>query len=131
MNSDGWFDIAHMNKLLAAHSKLAAKKEELIKEFISVTKSPDYMGSAKSYKEEVAKSSIRTCLRFSSEAMEFTKLLVGDILETKLEYSKYYVTLPYILFHLPKDKSEISSIHKDTIKECQDSVTAWTPINTF
>jgi hypothetical protein len=38
MNSDGWFEIAHMNKLLDAHSKVAAKKEELIKEFISLTK---------------------------------------------------------------------------------------------
>ena len=131
MNRDGWLEITHIKETLYAHSKVAEKKEELIKEFISITKSQDYINNIKPYKEEVAKSCIRSSLRFSSEAMEFTKLLVGDILETKLEYSKYYVTLPYILFHLPNDKSEQSGIHTDRIKECQNSITVWTPINTF
>lgn len=131
MNRDGWLEITHIKETLYAHSKVAEKKEELIKEFISITKSQDYINNIKPYKEEVAKSCIRSSLRFSSEAMEFTKLLVGDILETKLEYSKYYVTLPYILFHLPNDKSEQSVIHTDRIKECQNSITVWTPINTF
>ena len=131
MNRDGWLEIAHFKKTLYAHSKVAVKKEELIKEFITITKSQDYIDSTKPYKEEVAKSCIRLSLRFSAEAMEFTKLLVGDILETKIEYSKYYVTLPYILFHLPNDKSEQGGIHTDKIKECQNSITVWTPINTF
>ena len=108
MNRDGWLEIAHIKETLYAHSKVAEKKEELIKEFISITKSQDYINNIKPYKEELAKSCIRSALRFSSKAMEFTKLLVGDILETKLEYSKYYVTLPYILFHLPNDKTEQS-----------------------
>lgn len=131
MNRNGWYEIAHRRKLLAAHSKVATKKEGLIKEFISLTKSSDYICSPNAYKVELAKSSIRSCLRFSSEAMDFTKILVRDILETKPEYSKYWVTMPYILFHLPNDKLEQGNVHNDKIKECQDSVTAWTPINTF
>ena len=131
MNHHGWFEIKHVKETLYAHSKVADKKEELIKEFISLTKSQYYINNTKPYKEEVAKSCIRSSLRFSSEAMEFAKYLVEDILETKLNYSKYYVSPPYILFHLPNDKSEQSVIHTDRIKESKNSITVWTPINTF
>lgn len=131
MTRDGWYKIAHTKNLLTAHSKVAEKKEKLTKEFISLKKSRDYAECIKSYKDEVAKGCIRSCLRFSSEATEFTKLLTQGMLEEKPEYLKYYVTMPYILFHLPNDKLERGSIHTDRIKECQDSVTVWTPINTF
>mgnify|MGYP006134993425 CR=1 FL=1 len=131
MRRNGWFEIAHMEKTLHAHSELAEKKEKLIKEFISLKKSHAYIDSTLPYKNEIAKSCIRSSLRYSSEAMEFTKVLVGDILERNPEYSKYYVNMPYILFHLPNDKSEQGNIHNDTIKECQNSITVWTPINTF
>ena len=131
MNRVGWLEMTHIKETLYAHSKVAEKKEELVKEFISITKSQDYINNIKPYKEELAKTCIRSSLRFSSKAMEFTKLLVRDILETKLEYSKYYVTLPYILFHLPNDKTEQSGIHTDRRKECKNSITVWSPINTF
>jgi hypothetical protein len=131
MRRDGWYEIAHMEMTLHAHSALAKKKDELIKKFISLKKSQDYVSCTLPYKNEIAKSCIRSSLRYSSEAMEFTKVLVGDIHKRNPEYSEYYVNMPYILFHLPNDKSEQGNIHNDTIKECQNSITVWTPINTF
>jgi len=45
MNRVGWLEMTHIKETLYAHSKVAEKKEELVKEFISITKSQDYINN--------------------------------------------------------------------------------------
>jgi len=131
MNFDGWLELPHVKKTVDIHINVANKKEALVKDYISLTNSQKYINCELKYKEEIAKSCVRSSLRYSTEAMDFVKYIVSDITNSKPHYSGYYVTLPYILFHLPNDKSEQGGIHTDTIKECKKQITIWTPINAF
>jgi hypothetical protein len=70
-------------------------------------------------------------VKISSESNYFLLGIVKKIVSLDKKYENYYVSYPYVLFHLPSDREEKGSLHTDTIKESGESITCWTPVNYY
>ena len=55
----------------------------------------------------------------SSESNYFLSQIVKQIINIDKKYEDYYVSYPYLLFHLPSDQEESGTLHTDTIKESE------------
>lgn len=81
--------------------------------------------------KEIYKSTLRALVKFSSESNNFLIQIVKKIVNENKKLEDYYVSYPYLLFHLPNDLNESGTLHTDTIKECGYSLTCWSPLNNY
>ncbi len=81
--------------------------------------------------KEIFKSTLRSLVKMSSESNYFLSQIVKQIINIDKKYEDYYVSYPYLLFHLPSDQEESGTLHTDTIKESGKSITCWSPVNDY
>ena len=81
--------------------------------------------------KEIYKSTLRALVKISSESNNFLIQIVKKIVNEIKKLEDYYVSYPYLLFHLPLDDQESGTLHTDTIKESGHSITCWTPVNDY
>ena len=81
--------------------------------------------------KEIFKSTLRSLVKISSESNYFLLEIVKKIVSLDKKYENYYVSYPYLLFHLPSDREEKGTLHTDTIKESGESITCWSPVNYY
>ena len=81
--------------------------------------------------KEIYKSTLRALVKISSESNNFLIQIVKQLVNENKKLEDYYVSYPYLLFHLPLDDQESGTLHTDTIKESGHSITCWTPVNDY
>ena len=125
--STGWSELPLADGLAARHSALVTLKEQLYAEFQPLC--AQRLDDKSALDVEILKSAVRAIIRYSPEAKDFTIALARWLISVEPRWGSYFVTPPYLIFHLPSDKFEAGSIHMDTIRECGGMFTCWTPIN--
>jgi hypothetical protein len=125
MMNNGWSELELSNKSKSKLKELTEYKEILINNL------KDQLFDKNNLQTEIVKSTIRSILRYSDFSKFFTKSLLEDITVHYEKLKEFYVTPPYIIFHLPNDHSEMGRYHNDTIKFCGQSFTCWTSINNY
>ena len=80
---------------------------------------------------ELKKSFIRGILRYKNETIELQKILISQIKKNQLMQNYRYITPPYPMIHLKKDKVESAGgFHIDSYKS-KDFITFWIPITNY
>lgn len=80
---------------------------------------------------EIFKSTLRSLVKISPESNNFLLQIAKKFVSENKKFEEYYVSYPYLLFHLPNDMEETGTLHTDTIKECGYSFTCWSPVNNY
>lgn len=80
---------------------------------------------------EIFKSTLRSLVRISPESNNFLLQIAKKFAREDKKFKEYYISYPYLLFHLPNDLNESGTLHTDTIKECGYSLTCWSPLNNY
>jgi hypothetical protein len=81
--------------------------------------------------KEIFKSTLRALVKISSESNNFLLQIVKHLIDQDNNYKNYYVSYPYLLFHLPNDHEESGTLHTDTVKESGSSYTCWSAVNNY
>tara|TARA_B100001093_G_scaffold520035_1_gene612202 strand:+ start:9347 stop:10555 length:1209 start_codon:yes stop_codon:yes gene_type:complete len=126
--SNGWNELLLANDSREAYQSLIRLTNSLKLELDQIDKNTLSIDN-KLLKLETLKSSVRSIIRYSSEARLFASKLTAEFIKIDNRLANYYLTPPYLMFHLPNDQSEVSPIHGDQIKECQNMFTSWTALN--
>ena len=126
---NGWNEFSLTNEVGEAHESLIKLTSSLVLELDQIDKNNTFSVDSKFLKLETLKSSVRSIIRYSSEARLFASKLATMFIKIDNRLANYYLTPPYLMYHLPNDQSEVSPIHDDQIKECQNMFTSWTALN--
>ena len=81
--------------------------------------------------KEIYKSTLRALVKISPESNNFLIQIAKQIVNENKKLEDYFISYPYLLFHLPLDNQESGTLHTDTIKESGHSITCWTPVNDY
>jgi hypothetical protein len=78
---------------------------------------------------EIYKSVLRSMIRFDKNskylAKEISKILISD----DDKFKEYYLTRPYVMFHVPSDLNEQGNFHNDNVFRSGEMHTIWIPLN--
>jgi len=80
---------------------------------------------------ELFKCCIRSVFRNSKNARIFAKEIALHALSQDLSLKGFYITKPYLLYHLPDDKKEEGHFHTDYLKGVGFSMTSWTSLDNY
>lgn len=80
---------------------------------------------------ELYKCCVRSIFRNSKNARIFVKEIALNALSHDLSLESFYITKPYLLYHLPYDKKEEGHFHTDYLKGVGFSITSWTSLDNY
>jgi hypothetical protein len=110
------------------------------KQMLSINSSSNYLfklneelliKSKEDNQTELYKCCIRSVYRNSKNARIFTKEIALHALSKNLSLEDFYITKPYLLYHLPNDKKEEGHFHTDYLKGVGFSITSWTSLDNY
>ena len=90
--------------------------------------------SSDNLKSQLEKNLLRSIAFYSKDLIELSKIVfeeVSTFTNKKHKYSPVYFSKPYLMIHLPMDKSEEGTLHSDYEYTKNGFFTCWVPLNNY
>jgi len=126
----GWGELCFLGPDQSAHNDVVGLSGRLTEEITNILQSKDSReGENESIHVEYLKGAVRSIIRYSPSGRIFAKVVARNFIEKGKGHERWYITPPYIIFHLPNDLTEAGRVHSDSLPFCGEMFTSWTPIN--
>ena len=123
VNRNGWYRSALRPKQMLSINSSSNYLFKLHEELLIKAKEDN--------QTELYKCCVRSVFRNSKNARIFVKEIALNAISHDPSLESFYITKPYLLYHLPYDKKEEGHFHTDYLKGVGFSITSWTSLDNY